>query len=534
LDLLIAAIGLLVAVWAVLPRERRLDLELRFGLFDAALIATSVVAIGYLDLYSFFKAHHWTRGLPTWTVGLVPAQVEHLVLILLLLIVGLRGRFAWLSARKISRFRALTDELLWSESYYELLVLFQTHIKRFFKIYHGDFWSRRLRARWLPDFSLASLVRALDNQERVPQPPQLVGGIIRPVIARLPDYNVEISIAAHTARNVLLSRGFVGVLARSRPYLGIEIMESLMTPGDGFFREEFVELYFDALLAHKTGIFYSELANNCNRAGLRRYRIPNENRLLYFLFANDQIAHELQVWRPVGEFMLRELDQLSREPEADPYNHAYMEEEKWQSESPLFAGVQFFEIMVSEALFQGIKWHMWLYYTTYLVKKIVRNYAPTDDPLVRANVSEPIWYSHLLYVIFSALRDWILAVQEVPEDQANVLLESTRADHDNGNIPKSAILALGDCLHSIVCSDKLEKELRDMLIDVVLNVYFELRAARRLDRYAETLIDSIRRGGPRLRTIWTGIYRDRINAAIQRQDRVSHGSYLSDLEAALP
>jgi hypothetical protein len=311
-------------------------------------------------------------------------------------------------------------------------------------------------------------------------------------MSRLPDHAREASIASNASRNVLLSKGFVGVMARSRPYLGLEILRNLMASGR-FFRENFLALYITELLSHRTGIFYSELANNCNSAARYRlrYLIPSENRLLHFLFADAMIAKELEVWKPVGEFMLRELDQLARESAQDPYNQAYTGEDSWEKQSSLFAPVHFFRIMVSEALFQGIDWHMWLYYTTYTVKKIVRNYRPADDPLISPEGPYPIWYSRLLHEIFSALDDWILGVQDVPSGQSNVQMKSIEASHDNGNIPKSSILALGDCLHSVLSSDSPEEAVRNSLVDHVLWIYFELRGTPEGDRYAEALLKSV-------------------------------------------
>ena len=534
MDLLITAVALLVAVYAILPRERRLDLGLRFGALDIVLCVAGCAFVGYLDLYSFFKAHGLVPILPNWTVGLSPTEVIHVVLAVLLLTLALRTRFARLSTHKIYKFQELAEELLWSQSYVELLALLQVHIRKFFRIYRGDFWTRSLRERWLPNFSLESFVLAVDRGERPTAGRTIVGRIVRPLVSRFPDYKAQSSIAANTARAVLLSRGFVAVLAGSRPYFGLEIIQNLMVPRDKFFREEFVERYIEALLSHKTGVFYSELADTGNRIGLYRYEIPRESRLLHFLFAPARTAYELEVWRPVGEFILHELDQLARAPETDPYNRAYKpEEETFQRESALFAGVQFFEIMVSEALFQGIDWHMWLYYTTHMVKKIVRNYQPADDPLIAPDTTYRIWYSHLLYVIFSALRDWILAVREIPPDQSNVRLESTRADHENGNIPKSSILALVDCLRSVLSSEKLEEVLRNSLTDLVLGIYFEMRGTPQGDSYAQALIEAIRGGGFGMRKVWTGVYRDSVLASIQRQDRFSYQRYISDLAAAL-
>jgi hypothetical protein len=537
MDILITAIGLIVAVFAVLPRERRLEIRLRLGLSDAVAFGAGAALVGYLDLYSYFKVHHLAPKPPPWTTGLTPAQLEHVVLISMLLALAVRWHFARLSTRRISKFEELADELLWTESYAELLLLLQTHLREFFSIHNGNLWPIRLRERWLPSFQLETLVRALARKkQRIEAHPHSLVRLIRPMISRLPEYQSERAIAANTARKVLLTSGFVAALVRARPYLAIDIIQQLQVPGSGFFRESFVQLYFDELLSHKPSILYSELANNRNSAGRyrHRYEIPRSNKLIQFLFSSAETGKDLEVWRPVGEFMLRELDRLAHEPESDPYNHAYTEEMSWQQQSPLFAGVQFFEIMVSEALFQGIEWHMWLYYTTYLVKKIVRNYQPADDPLIVANAQFQIWYDRLLYDIFSALHDWALAVQDVPPNQTNVRLSSTHAIHDNGNIPKSSILALGTCLHTVLSSDKLTGNLSESLVNLVLHAYFELRGTPEGDRYAATLADSILWGGIRTGALWSGTYRDRVRAAIQRQDRIRYSQYMSDLDSLLP
>ena len=90
--------------------------------------------------------------------------------------------------------------------------------------------------------------------------------------------------------------------------------------------------------------------------------MPEENRVLYTLVADAQFAKKLAVYRPVGEYMIRELDELSLDPANDLYNlpmHDFHDDGKWSSS--LWIGICFFDIMVSTALHKGIEWHMWLY-----------------------------------------------------------------------------------------------------------------------------------------------------------------------------
>ncbi len=325
----------------------------------------------------------------------------------------------------------------------------------------------------------------------------------------------------------------MSVLARTRPYLGVTVFENLRVQGDKFFREEFANLYLTALMAERSSIFYVELANNRNMAAQHRYRLPPENRFLDFLFRDARVAQDLEIYRFVGEFMLHELDGLSRSPGGDPYNQAYTEDKMLMMQSPLFAGLQFFDVMVTEALFQNIQWHMWLYYTTHFVKNVIRNYRPAEDPLIDPGSEFPIWYSRLLYDIFDSLRGWILALEEIPASQPNVQLTSTRPDHQNDNIPKSAILALCICVREVLLSDKLHPRLTESLMSIVFRTYFDLRRAAQGVRYAEVFRRGLYAGGLDYSTPEPE-YLTRLWAAFRREDRIEYDDgHFTELEAAL-
>ena len=492
--LLITVLSLLVAVYRALPGERRLDLRLRFGLLDGVIAMSGVAVVAYLDMYTFFKAHGLTLTPPMWTVGLTTDQLARVVLLALLVLLGLRGQFARLTTKRMHRFQQLADELLWSQGYLELLLSLETHLGRLFAIYHANGWLQRLKRRYAPQRTLQYW---MDLANRPPQTifDRVLAKVCSPMLALIPEHADEQVAARQTAQNILQSRGFVSVLAGSRPYLGIEVIMNLREHGDKFFRQEFVELYISELLSNRSGVFYTELANSWNTNANHRYEIPASNRLLTFLFRDAKIAQELEVYRPVGEYVLRELDELSRAPAKDPYNHAFREDDQRMSQSPLFAGVHFFDVMVSEPLLQGITWHMWLYYSTHMVEKIVGNYQPADDPLIQDGVEFPIYYSRLLYDIFGALRDWILGIEYVPANQENIKLVSTRPDHQNDNIPKSSVLALGICVRTVLLANNLDERLKETLLSVVFRTYFELRRAAWGNAYAEVLRRTLLAGG---------------------------------------
>jgi len=110
-------------------------------------------------------------------------------------------------------------------------------------------------------------------------------------------------------------------------------------------------------------------------------------------------------------------------------------------------------------------------------------------------------------------------------------LKSTRVDHENNNIPKSAILALGDCVHQVLLSKKLNEELLDTLMSVVFGIYFDLRRSAKLGQHAEALRNSIVSGGF-ARASDDRNYKGRLRNFLGKQDRFRFHNFMEELEAA--
>jgi hypothetical protein len=136
---------------------------------------------------------------------------------------------------------------------------------------------------------------------------------------------------------------------------------------------------------------------------------------------------------------------------------------------------------------------MWLYYFSDFTSRIVRNYS-LDDPLVESEVNLPIRYSGLLYNLFRTLRTWVELVKQIPADQANAGLRWTNLEHENENIPKSAIICTRFCLRDVLPSDKINFRLKRTILHTFLDLYFDLRASN-INNYAEVLALAMRPGG---------------------------------------
>jgi len=95
-------------------------------------------------------------------------------------------------------------------------------------------------------------------------------------------------------------------------------------------------------------------------------------------------VEQFRLYKPIRDFVERHLDELQQHPEQDFYNrkpgNVYDEErDRWS----VYMGIRFFDIMITQALYQGIEWHMWLYYFPPFVERMVRNYQSTGQRMVR-------------------------------------------------------------------------------------------------------------------------------------------------------
>ena len=507
--LLIAVVGLLAAIYAVLPRERQLELRLRLTTLDAITAAITFLLILYCEYYPFVLSHP-IGGVPMawplreWPKNLKPSDASDLILLLGVAVTATRMRLRRLSRRNIKEFRQLLDELYWAGAYEEIFNFLQRHGKSLLRLSASDFALARLHSHLspLPAYNRFSEFLAQTgggSGQACPQAPAWLRSVskhiaewtryrlgwLRPL---LPDYSKSENLAQSIIGDILLSDQFISQMVRRRPYLGVALIAMWKRRLD---RAEFIQAYLWKLMEEPSSAFYSELRANGGMRLENRYDLPDTSKLLAFFLSDARVAEENSAYKPIGDYVLMLLDELRQDPATDPYNRAvgYFETtEQWKS--PFYAAIRFFDIMVEEALHQNIQWHMWLYYMPPIVRKMARNYR-INDPLSDANDEFPNRYGYLIYEIFSSLRNWIRDATQLPRTQANVVLEHVDSQHENGNIPKSSIKALCESLFYVVVSENLGERQKHSLISSVFELFFELRQIDGFQEYGEVLLHCI-------------------------------------------
>jgi len=505
------------------------------------VIATALVVILYLQFYSFFSA----IGLsPHWGLhrrNLTPERVSFLLTLTILLAVWFRIQWAKLSSNQMHKFAVLVDELSWSESYRELIKLLERNLKELIKISKEKTPLSRLR-RFLnpPPMNWFPLMEHLNNQHPVVnvqwRPPlvqylyDFMAGALRKPAASLsqflPTYSSEVAEAQRLLHKIMTTRDIAFAIVKADPYLGIKLLDSELGEKDTF-----LDNYISAQLKYRSSVLYYEIANS-DPGFDHRYEIPESHRLLHWLFSDARVAKRMEVYRPVGETIIAELEELRRKPEMDTYNfvsdRAFDETGRW--ESPILAGIVFFDIMVTSAFHQGITFHMWLYYFTYFAKGVIENCSPNDPAILNDEASQTR-YGHFLRQIFFKLRDWAgfaSLVPGIPNDRARNLDE-------NDNIPKCGVSALAQCFHYLLGSEKFEPRFKNEMASVVYGLYFDLRYSDR-HNYARMLVGLLRPNAFSY-VADDADYRDKLAATYRGFDQVPHRlrqrEYLDEFEGQL-
>jgi hypothetical protein len=151
MDLLLTVLTLLAAIYAIVPRYRQLDVQLRIGLVDVSVIVITVAGVLCLEFYEFLDAHiSWVPGLTCWPTGITPKNATYVLMLVAACFLALRIRFTHLTKGRIYKFRELVEELYWAQSYGELFTLLQNHLKELFRIYESEFVLSRIRSRLKP------------------------------------------------------------------------------------------------------------------------------------------------------------------------------------------------------------------------------------------------------------------------------------------------------------------------------------------------------------------------------------------------
>jgi len=203
------------------------------------------------------------------------------------------------------------------------------------------------------------------------------------------------------------------------------------------------------------------------------------------LFKDYKKAQEILLWKPIGDFVLNHLKDLSRikEDKNNLYEGRY---DLKKLENPIFIGIEFFRRMVHYGLEKNVSDHFWLSYYDSFIDSIIKNYdleKSTEKDAEFANM-----YEYYIYEISDNYRGWINKAKDYTVKMENI------SNDPEANIIKDSIISWTRALKSLLESDRIRYSFKIYIQNIYLEKYFDFAMSdkQKLKDYSKVFVESLK------------------------------------------
>lgn len=469
----LTVLAILVAGYTLLAEEKRIDLKLRFSWVDKSVIGFLVITL----LYSIYLPVLDAIGLALplkWLWGFDEKLTAFTAIVAILLYLALKLGGKRLPKTKIFDWQKESSHLLRNQRFEQLAFLMDKYHHQFITTFQ-DHWFDRIRTKLLAPYRPS--IRELIDLELGEEPDDssmssrfktILVNLMKPFAFAmsycLPDHSKYKEDVSSSISDLFKSNLFVGHLAQTQPLLCAKFTTVGFRADD-----EFNTLFLRELIANKSSQLYRELRDNQNCSYTGEYYIDDSNPLLSFYFKDIEIASQIGIWKPIGDYTLEFIKKQKGDDSYynQPFSYTYYEEEKWAC--PIFVSIRFFNVMISRAIHTGFQDHMWLMYIEEYVKQILENYMPSSD--IDKDSEFPTRFDYLIYQSLDVLRDWVGAATYNTDDNTKVQL-------DVNTVPiRWAASTLGSTFYTLVKSNKLTDSQYVYYLEMIVKLIKELDAS---------------------------------------------------------
>ncbi|HIF9196242.1 TPA: hypothetical protein ACX6PX_001481 [Photobacterium damselae] len=446
----LTVLAILVAGYTLLAEEKRIDLKLRFSWIDKCVIFLLVSTLLYTIYLPILDAINLSLPLPwLWGFDEKLTAFTAIVVILLYLTVKLVGKR--LPKSKTSAWQKASSHLLRNQKFEALTFLLDKYHPQFIATFQ-DHWYDRVRAKLLAPYrpSIRELIaQSMGKQEKKTfgsRTKSRLVSILKPLVLLiskcLPDdskYKQEVSASIS---DLLKSNLFVKHLTQTQPLLCAQFTTTRFNSD-----EEFTTAFLKELIANTSSPLYRELRDNQSCSYTGEYYIDESNPLLYFYFNDIEVASQVGVWKPIGDYTLEFIGKQKGQDNYynQPFSYTYFEEDKWKC--PIFMSIHFFNVMTSRAIHTGHQDHMWLMYLENFVGAMIENYDPNSE--VDTEREFPTRFDYLMYEALDVFTEWVGAAVHNSDKNNKVTISEK-------SIPVYyAATTLGNTFYTLIKSRKI-------------------------------------------------------------------------------
>lgn len=457
-------LGLVVAVYALLGVVSRY----RLRLLGAWLWVPSIFALAasiYLLLFDLIGVpckSRWCSALEFLPGGaLTPATTAFIIVLTWLVYVALLPRWKSIGTRQLPLLAALIDRLVAERRFPELIDFIEPHLNVISRSARRKFPLQRLRdaIRWQGN-EFAEFARPprpeptrFQRWKNIAVERGLI--VLKPLEARLPKTSPAQEAALQILRVLQTNEPLVEFVSLERAMFALKLMSL------GRHDYDFGDRAFELMMSHPQSQLRRETLLNQN-VGQCFYEIDAKNPLIHALLADAKVAEKLEVYRPVGNYV---VNRLERSPDyRQAISAAKPREDSSIHRDATYCMIRFFDIMVRSAMRDGIEWHMWLFYLDILVGKLIKS-MDFGHPDYDGTSEFPNFGHYLIYEVFDTYCDWLRAIECCAPESPVIEVKSTAPGHENGSILKSAILSIGNSLKHL-----LESATKDTFVTYILEM----------------------------------------------------------------
>lgn len=469
----LTVLAILVAGYTLLAEEKRIDLKLRFSWADKSVVGFLVSALLYTIYLPVLSAID--LALPfKWLWGFDEKITAFTAIVAILLYLALKLGGKRLPKSKTADWQKASSHLLRNQKFEQLAFLLDKYHHQFLLAFN-DRWFDRVRSRLMAPYrpSIQDLIELElgnkpDDSSTSSRVKTTLINLMKPfaftVSYCLPDHRKYREDVSASVSAIFKSHLFVRHLAQTQPLLCAKFTKVRFSADD-----EFTTLFLKELIANTSSPLYRELQDNQNCSYTGEYYIDDSNPLLSFYFKDIEIASQVGVWKPIGDYTKEFIKKQKGEDNYynKPFSYTYYEEEKWTC--PIFVSIHFFTVMTSRAIHMGHQDHMWLMYIERYVDEMLNNYMPSPD--VDKEKEFPTRFDYLIYQSLDALRDWVGAATYDSDENSKVQLNAS-------SVPiKWAASTLGSTLYTLVKSNKLTDSQYAYYLEMIVKLMNELDAS---------------------------------------------------------